>query len=119
MNGPGEYEAFLAGRGRSLTAAGVNEVALRRADALDAIRWLREKGLPILGGDVWLERDGTLDLSYDNWYAESEPGESTRSSLEGTWTIAEEFITRYPAETSSKPWFVLVVGPLRQGATRA
>lgn len=64
-----EFIDFLNGSGVPRTDAEGGEVALKKEDALKALKLLAETDVAILGGDVYeLEADGYFRPTYDNWY---------------------------------------------------
>lgn len=75
MSIPVRYSEILKKKGRPLHDIGINEIALSKADALEAIKSLRLSQMAILGGDVLEIVDGKPKHTYDNWYYNREETE--------------------------------------------
>lgn len=75
MNDLDSYLGLLASRGISLVSSGLTEVALDRAAALSAIDLLASANVPILGGDVYIERQGRIEIGFSNWYTDRQDSE--------------------------------------------
>jgi len=103
------YKQFLAAKGISLEPLGLREVALNRGDALSAIRILRDVPAPILGGDVYFRRNGSMAIAYANWHVDRETGEQLDDFVERSCRQAEKYIDAFPHRTEEDPLFVLVV----------
>jgi hypothetical protein len=105
-----ESHPDLYGKGLPLweTDAGVNELAWKRADALDVIAALQLDGQCILGGDAWEVAEGNRPSPlYDNWhYKPSGQGRDSSSSKE----LADRWIESYRRREDSVR-FVLVWRP--------
>ncbi len=52
----------------SLSAIGINEYAWDYNSIVDIIPILRENRLPILGGDVFIIKNGIIKPTCDSWY---------------------------------------------------
>lgn len=90
-----KVESILA-VGHALHAFGVNNWALSQADALDAIEKLAVAGVAILGGDVYIAKDGRFEMNYDNWHCDGSDEDYeifVRKSAES----ATEYIRNYKA----------------------
>lgn len=81
--------------GRSLSQSGVKNWALACEDALVALNQLATLGVAVLGGDVYHEQDGTLELSYDNWYCDSVLGENEEDFVVRSIERARSYIKNY------------------------
>ncbi len=103
------YEQILASKGVSLGKLGLQDVALRRADALRVIQLLRDSLVPILGGDVYLERTGGIDVGYANWHVDRQNGEDPDEFVTRSCIRAERYVAEFPQRVDEKPLFVLVV----------
>lgn len=55
-------------RSINLTDLGINNVAWRYCDISLVIDYFSNSGTVVLGGDIYYEQDGRLELSYDNWF---------------------------------------------------
>lgn len=104
-----DYSQFLATKGVSLGQLGLEEVALRREDALRAIRVLKELSLPILGGDVYFEQQGSVHPAYANWYVDRKDNESRKAFADRSCVKAENYVADYPKAMDKQPLFVLVL----------
>jgi hypothetical protein len=102
------YSQLLATKGVSLDNLGLREVALRREDALSAIRALRESSVPILGGDVYFAHQGNVEPAYANWYVDRQDAESRKDFADRSCSKAESYVAGFPKETDKQPLFVLV-----------
>ncbi|WP_313025151.1 Imm40 family immunity protein [Pseudomonas lopnurensis] len=91
--------------GISLDCVGIKNWALERDDALCAINELEALEVPILGGDVCQLIDGAIELTYDNWYCDQEPGELDSEFLKRSSDRARRYICNY---SMGKPLFVIV-----------
>ena len=58
------------------------DIALGREDALIAVEFLKEDGIPILGGDVFFRRKNRMELAYANWYTKILPDEEMSAYVE-------------------------------------
>jgi len=103
-----DYAQLLATRGVSLGKLGLVEVALRRDDALGAIRVLKESSVPILGGDVYFEQQGNVEPAYANWYVDRQDAESRKDFADRSCLKAESYVADFPKAMDKQPLFVLV-----------
>jgi lipoprotein NlpI len=102
------YAQLLATRGVSLDRLGLRAVALRRDDALAAIKALRESSVPILGGDVYFEHGENVESAYANWYVDKQDTESRTDFAARSCSKAENYVASFPKRTDKQPLFVLV-----------
>ena len=58
----------ILGEGKKLDVLGVNEYAFSFDNIKKIIEILKEKEIPILGGDVYLLSDEKIYSTYDSWY---------------------------------------------------
>ena len=86
------------------------ELALRRDDALKAVQLLREATFPILGGDVYVQREGHIESAYANWHSNPKVGEDRETYLCRSWDTTETYLTGYPQIDGEEPLFVIVAG---------
>lgn len=70
-----------------MTEFGVREPGLRREDALRAVNSLRESAVPILGGDVYFQQDGSVQPAYANWSVDRQEAESRTDFAERSWLV--------------------------------
>jgi hypothetical protein len=104
------YMELLAAKGVSLRAFGIQDVALKREDALFAVELLRHGSIPIMGGDVYFERGAAIELAYANWHTDGRRDEDRANYLTRSWDDATKYITTFPSRADVKPLFSLVVG---------
>lgn len=81
--------------GTPLHAFGVNNWALSRDQALDALDSLEELGVVVLGGDVYLETNKGIRSNRDNWHYDSDVNESHSRTIHQSIEKAREYIARY------------------------
>jgi hypothetical protein len=106
-----DYQNLLKSRGFPLIEVlGINEVALMREDALVAVELLRYASVPILGGDLYVQRGTSVESACTNWFTNCIPGESEEHYLVRSWNNAEKFIKELPELNAGRPLFVFVVG---------
>jgi hypothetical protein len=106
-----EYDDLCRSAGVALDNPGLSEVGLKRADALHAVDILRNAGLAILGGDVYLRREGRVTPSDANsWYVNPNPREDAHAYLRRSWERAESYIGMFPESLNGEPLFVIVTG---------
>jgi len=82
--------------GISLESMGVNNWALSRQDALQALSHFVELQIPILGGDVCEFMNEVIKYNYDNWYCERKINETLLDYVERSAREAKNYIERYP-----------------------
>ena len=110
MKNSNDYERFLEAKGvRLFEPLGIQEIALAREDALIAIELLRKAAIPILGGDVYLQRSAVLDHSFTSWSTNFLPNETNDSYLTRSLTDAKKFIRELHAVRGATPLFVFVI----------
>jgi hypothetical protein len=104
-----DFEKLLADRGVSLEDLGLQDIALRRNDAIRAIQLLLRDSIPVLGGDVYYHEDSRNSIAYANWYCEPEGGENVAAFATRSCKRASEYINRFPELEGREPVFALVV----------
>lgn len=90
-----EIQTFLVEKGVSLHEIGVNDFSLRREDALLLCALLEKASLPILGGDVYHLNQGTIEITYDNWFFSQHEGEKYENYKKRTVVESKVFIEKY------------------------
>jgi hypothetical protein len=105
-----DYKNLLNSKGVPLDDLGIREVGLTRADALEAIGYLENDSIPILGGDVYFRHGTRIEIAYANWYSDPAPGEAQSEFLSRSWNTARKYIKAFPERQDVDPLFVLVVG---------
>ena len=118
-----EYQDLLEGKGVALMDLGLRDVALNHEDTLAALDILEKESIPVLGGDVYLERYGEYEPAYANWAINSRGAETRDDYLRLSWDYSRAYLHNYRTPSGSEPLFVLVVGdpaaiwPVRVGHT--
>ena len=103
------YERILTTKGISLQALGLGDVALGRAETLSAIQVLKVQSVAILGGDVYVERNGKIEVGYANWHVDRDAGENSAEFAARSCLRAEQYVENFPHRAGEIPLFVLVV----------
>jgi|SRR5450631_1409117 len=105
-----DYDQLLDEKGISLQNPGLRERALSRDDALNAINLLVSRNVAVLGGDVYLLREGKIRLAYANWSVDRLVDESDDDYRKRSWEHASKYIRSYPnaADPADIPIFVIV-----------
>jgi hypothetical protein len=109
MNKIDHYGSFLIQNGIPLRNLSIEELALRRADAISAIALINNANAPILGGDVYFSKNHINKPAYANWYSEFRLGEDIRQFSNRSCLEALKFINAFPDSTEGETLFVLVV----------
>lgn len=104
------YASLLASRGVSLASLGLREVALGRVDALSAVEMLASESVPVLGGDVYIERQGRIDVAFSNWHTDRQEDEPCDRYASRSWDKSRAYISAFPEPTDGKALFVFVIG---------
>lgn len=94
---------------RSLADRGISGEAFPENVIRDVVRSLRGSGVAILGGDVYEEREGRLQPTYDNWHCDRLRAESFESYAERCWDQAWQYTQTYVGSPGKMPYFVLVM----------
>jgi len=105
------YMNFLKERGRSLSEInpGSDEVALNIDDALQAIEFLKESQLPILGGDILSDESGKLVYTYENWYCEKQEKENHNEYCLRSYSISKNYLTSLLKKNYKNHYAVIVI----------
>jgi hypothetical protein len=89
---------------------GVRGIGFMREPALDALEILRKhRRSAVLGGDVYEVVGGKLEVSYDNWHCDPQPGEDWASYVERSIKHSRDYISNYSCEAEEGCVFALVV----------
>lgn len=94
--------------GHPLNKVGVRNWALTKSDALAALEQFLRCHIPILGGDVYEEINGTIQSNYDSWHCDALPGETKNDFLIRSITKAKTYIEEYRATPSDRVFFAFV-----------
>ena len=92
-------------RGSSLEEFGVTNYAYTFKDVLAYIDWIESKKFIILGGDVYVEGDRGLELTYDGWYYS--PKNNDSDSLLSI-SVAKDYISKYIDSNGGNFYFTVV-----------
>lgn len=87
----------------------MSEVAWPLDRVEDVLRAVKDSGIAVLGGDVYEDREGRLQATYDNWHCEREPAETFADYAERSWKRAWDYIVAYPRARSQTTCVVLVL----------
>jgi len=95
--------------GFPLMEFGINNWALDARSALLAISKLGEMGIGILGGDVYVNNNGTIEANYDNWYCNIMQDETPLAFIQRSNSVAVAYIENYLIQTPGvNPLFAIV-----------
>jgi hypothetical protein len=108
MKTPPEYQRLIECKGISLRELGVDDVALKREDAISAIELLQTSAISILGGDVYNQSANRTELAYANWHCEPTTNESRAQFAERSCIESKQYIADYPV-SDAVPLFGLVL----------
>ena len=103
------YDTFLSTKGFSLSELGTNEYALLRQDAITATFIIEDLGIPILGGDVYLQNPEGIDITYENWSIRHQINETLDKFVLRSCIYTRDYIDRFPVQEDGIPLFVIVV----------
>lgn len=82
---------------------GIKNWALPEKNVLQALEKLFKIGVGVLGGDVYIiEKDSTINPTYDSWYCNRENSEDDISFVSRSILRAKNYITNYQQEKSNK-----------------
>lgn len=76
----------------NLQELGVFDYAFPYYEAIEIIRYLKDKFYYILGGDAFKIERGKISYADDSWYCEREKGETASEYLDRCYKTALEFI---------------------------
>ncbi|PHS10573.1 MAG: hypothetical protein COA88_02170 [Kordia sp.] len=102
-----EIDEFFA-IGYNLHELGVNNWALKKHEALTALKQLLILQVPILGGDVYEKHNGNIQQNYDNWYCNKLDDESKIDFIDRSIKIAIDYIENYNIQDEEFILFTLV-----------
>lgn len=100
--------AEILSRGKSLQAEGVNNWALSRPQALEAIGLIAVNGGQLIGGDVYAWRGNVFASTYDSWHSDKRSSEEAGDFSKRSCEEASRYVRDYRPETENV-YFVLVV----------
>lgn len=99
--------------GKWLGESGINNWALTKSQALEALDKLLNLNIAVLGGDVYETRGDYIQPNYDNWYSDRQPGESKEDYLNRSIEESRTYIERYAVYVPGKNYFGLVCKELK------
>jgi hypothetical protein len=91
--------------GVSLEEIGINNWALTREDALNALCSFEKLDIGVLGGDVYIHSNGDMAQNYDSWYCNYLSGESRTNFVTRSINKAKSYILGY---STANAMFVLI-----------
>ena len=95
----------------SLEEIGIDNCAFPYEQAIMLVDMLRQSCVPILGGDVYLRLESSIEISYDNWYCDKKEDERDSVFVNRSCDVAETFIKEYKRKNAIKePLFAFVIG---------
>jgi hypothetical protein len=100
---------FLSSHGIPLSPLGLSEFAVLAKDAAAFIELLRQENLPVLGGDVYLKVQSTVEVGYANWHVDKLPHESHRDFVNRSCDFALDYVRKYKPPESAQPCFGFVI----------
>jgi hypothetical protein len=109
MNISKDYQKMLVEKGIVLSELGLQDVALRKADALQAIKLLQIDSVPVLGGDAYYRENSKNSVAYANWYCEPIVGEDIRVFSSRSCAKATDYISQFPDLAGKESIFVIVI----------
>lgn len=87
---------------------GINAYAFPKQQALIIISKLKEKNVPILGGDVYCMKNSLIINSCDSWYCNFEAGETQQNFVKRSCLLAKKYIENYLENDIGKKLFSIV-----------
>ncbi len=94
--------------GHDLSESGINNWALIKKDALDAVDQFEKLQIPILGGDVCELKDNLIQNNYVSWHSDLKQDESKEDFVLRSIKETKEYIQNYPKSDLETTFFVLV-----------
>ena len=91
-----------------LSDIGVNEYAFPKQGSLKVISLLRDKMIPIFGGDVYVRDGDAIVPVYANWYSDWHKSEPYSDYVIRSCEKAYDFVLNYPS--CDNALFVIVPG---------
>lgn len=103
-----EIDAVLC-IGQSLVEIGVDNWGLSKEMSTKAIDSLVSMGISVLGGDVYIDLNGHMEATGDNWFCERYANETDSGFLVRSAETAKQYIRAYP-ELGRAVYFAIVPG---------
>jgi len=105
MNWSKDIESILS-MGEGLHEFGINNWALSKEQALNALCKFKELKIPILGGDVYEKKCCSYEANYDNWYCNQNDSEELNEFIARSIIVAQKYIENY--KSNKEIYFVIV-----------
>ena len=106
-----EYQSLLEKKGVTLRDLGLRDVALKPEDTLAALAIMEKECIPVLGGDVYLERFGEYEPAYGSyWSIDAGENETPEDFLRRSWNHCRAYLQNFRCPPGTRPLFVLIVG---------
>ena len=90
-----EYIDAIICVGRSLADLGVCNYALSQTESLIALAQFKEKGVAVLGGDVYILIHDSVEETYDSWHCDQDKSESDEEFLKRSIATSQDYIRAY------------------------
>lgn len=94
--------------GTSLSSSGIDNWALNRNQAMQALDEFEKLKTPVLGGDVFELIDGHPEPNYDNWYCDRQENEELENFILRSIKYSRDYINNYRNRGGRETFFVLV-----------
>jgi hypothetical protein len=108
FNLPKDFPSNLLNASYLLESIGINDIAWKWDDALQAITFLCEKDYAILGGDVYKIEDADFVPALDNWYLNKDPLATWKQYVTNSQKKAISYIKWYREAYGNDFYYVLV-----------
>jgi hypothetical protein len=95
--------------GVSLENSGINNWALTKQQALNALDYFAGQNMFVLGGDVCCIKNEKPELNYDSWHCERNTSETSEDYSRRSILTARNYIENYITSINKEVYFVLVV----------
>jgi hypothetical protein len=106
-----KVDAIFKEKGISLFEIFEQNWAFTKENALDVIDKLKEKQIPILGGDVLIKRKNIIYHTYDNWCCEIRDMPVGETFLNFSIEKSRQYILNYPSTTKEKEVILFTIVP--------
>jgi len=94
--------------GTCLDKEGINNWALTKEQALEAVKEFKAIDIAILGGDVMYLENDRIRHTYDNWFTETSEKEIPKEFNIRSYQIAQNYIENYENNKYSEIFYLLV-----------
>lgn len=93
---------------KSLEHLGLSELAWSWEEAIRTVEFLCKNNYSILGGDVYLMAEGSLDSTYDSWYFNRNEAKSNQQLIKESSERAIKYINEYHEMNGDDYYYSLV-----------